>query len=96
MAYTQVDMFADTSPATEKISPELLARVRGRLEATLARLSAEARFCWSSNLEAIHEENSFRSGAQLLGKEGTALWDRFDREMDRLYATLDATLDAAE
>lgn len=89
MAYTQVDMFADSPPATGKVSPELLARVRERLEATLVRLSAETRFCWASNLDAIHEENRFRSGAQLLGDAGGDLWDRFDREMDRLYATLE-------
>lgn len=82
-------MFADSSPASEKVSPELLARVRERLEATLVRLSAETRFCWVSNLDAIHEENSFRSGTLLLGDAGADLWNRFDREMDRLYATLE-------
>lgn len=89
MPYTQVDMFADSIPATEKISHELLARVRQRLEATLERMSNESSFCWSSNLDAILEENRFRSGAQLLGEAGTELWDRFDREMERLYSTLD-------
>lgn len=84
-------MFADSPPASEKVSPELLGRVRERLEATLARLSAETQFCWSSNLDAIHEENSFRSGTLLLGDAGADLWNRFDREMDRLYATLEET-----
>lgn len=84
-----MDMFADSPQATGKVSPELLTRVRERLEATLVRLSAETRFCWASNLDAIHEENRFRSDVRLLGDASGDLWDRFDREMDRLYATLE-------
>lgn len=91
MAFTQVDTFADSAPVAGKVSPELSVRLSERLQATLARLSAEKRFCWASNLDAIHEENRFRSGAQLLGDAGSDLWDRFDREMDSLYATLEET-----
>jgi hypothetical protein len=88
MAYTQIDMFERAPRAREKTSPEVLDRVRERLEATLARLEAETSFCWKDELAAIHEENGFRAAAKLLGDEGETLWQRFDTEMDRLYATV--------
>ena len=88
MAYTQVDLFADAPRAREAVSPEVLARVRQRLERALARLEAETAFCWKDELAAIHEENGFRAASELLGAEGHALWARFDSEMDRLYATV--------
>lgn len=86
MSYTQVDMFDDARPVQQKVAPEVILRVKKRLEDTIKRLEREKRFCWSSNLEAIHEENSFRASAALLGDEGDELWARFDRELERLYA----------
>lgn len=90
MDYTQTEMFAEVPRAREAISPELLDRVRQRLHATLARLEAEATFCWQDELGAIHEEHEFRAASQLLGAEGEALWAKFDAEMDRLYAAAGA------
>ena len=59
--------------------------IRSRLEATLARLEAAATFPWNDPLDAVHEENRFQRDTEMLGDEGTALWERFDKEMDRLY-----------
>ena len=91
MAYAQADMFEDAPRAREAVSPAIAARVRERLLATLARLEAETVFPWADELAAIHEENGFRSAAKLLGADGEALWERFDAEMDRLYATVEMT-----
>lgn len=89
MAYTQADMFEDAPRARAVVSPEIVARVRERLLATLARLEAETSFPWANELAAIHEENGFRAAAKLLGTDGDVLWQRFDAEMDRLYATVE-------
>lgn len=89
MRYAQVDLFAQDN-AERNILPEAkLASIRERLEATLARLQAAETFPWSNPLDAIHEENRFQRGTEMLGEAGAALWTRFDKEMDRLYATQD-------
>ena len=68
------------------VSPRRLA-VRSRLEATLDRLERSATFPWVDPLDAVHEENRFQRDAEMLGEEGTVFWARFDKEMERLYAT---------
>ena len=89
MTYTQVDLFEHAPRAREAVTPTIAARVRERLQATLARLAAETNFCWADELAAIQEENGFRAASKLLGAEGETLWQRFDAEMDRLYATVE-------
>lgn len=83
----QADLFAEDAAARNKLPEAQAAAVRERLEATLARLEAARSFPWSDPLEAAHEENRFQRGAEMLGAEGALLWERFDREMDRLYPT---------
>lgn len=65
--------------------------IRSRLEATLAGLEAAATFPWIDPLDAVHEENRFQRDTEALGEEGTALWERFDKEMERLYAKQSAS-----
>jgi hypothetical protein len=86
MSYIQADLFAQDSAERNRISEDMLAAVRARLEATLARLEAAETFPWSDPLDAVHEENRFQRGTDMLGEEGAALWARFDKVMDRLYA----------
>mgnify|MGYP003411697423 FL=1 len=87
MSYIQADLFAQDSAERNRISEDMLVATRARLEATLARLEAAETFPWSDPLDAVHEENRFQRGTDMLGDEGAALWARFDKEMDRLYAT---------
>ena len=87
MGYTQADLFAKDNAERNKLPATALAAVRARLEATLARLEAATVFPWPDPLDAVHEENRFQRGVEMLGDEGVILWERFDREMDRLYAT---------
>ena len=87
MSYIQADLFAQDSIERNRVSEDMLVAVRARLEATLSRLEAAGSFPWSDPLEAVHEENRFQRGTDMLGEEGVVLWARFDKEMDRLYAT---------
>lgn len=87
MSVGQADLFAEDAAARNKLPEATAEAVRERLEATLARLQAVHVFPWSDALDAAHEENRFQRGAEMLGEEGVALWARFDKEMDRLYAT---------
>lgn len=87
MSSIQADLFAQDSIERNRVSEDLLVAVRARLEATLSRLEAAESFPWSDPLEAVHEENRFQRGTDMLGEEGVVLWARFDKEMDRLYAT---------
>ena len=87
MRHSQADLFAQDNAERNELSEELLASVRARLEATLARLETAAVFPWSDPLDAVHEENRFERGTEMLGDAGAALWMRFDKAMDRLYAT---------
>lgn len=86
MKYIQADLFAEDSAERNQLSDAMAASIRARLEATLARLEASPVFPWSDPLDAVHEENRFQRGAELLGDVGAELWARFDKEMDRLYA----------
>ena len=87
MSSIQADLFAQDSIERNRVSEDLLVAVRARLEATLSRLEAAESFPWSDPLEAVHEESRFQRGTDMLGEEGVVLWARFDKEMDRLYAT---------
>ncbi|GAA0862920.1 hypothetical protein GCM10009115_11510 [Sphingopyxis soli] len=87
MKYIQADLFAEDGTERNQLSEAMAASIRTRLEATLARLEAAVVFPWSDPLDAVHEENRFQRGAELLGDAGAELWARFDKEMDRLYAS---------
>ena len=86
MSYSQADLFAQDQSERNQLSAAERAKIRARLEATLARLEASATFPWRDPLDAVHEENRFQRDTELLGEEGAALWARFDQEMDRLHA----------
>jgi len=86
MGYTQPDLFAQDGNERNTLTEEWRTAIRARLETRLAQLEAEPAFPWKNPLDAVHEENRFEHDTRLLGAEGTALWARFDREMDRLYA----------
>ena len=87
MRHTQADLFAEDNAERNRLPEATAASIRERLEATLARLEAAETFPWPDPLDAVHEENRFQRRAEMLGEEGAALWARFDRAMDRLYAT---------
>ena len=88
MTHPQADLFADESAERNKLPEAARISLRERLEATLSRLEAATVFPWHDPLDAVHEENRFERGVEMLGDEAGDLWARFDREMDRLYATL--------
>ena len=89
---TQADLFgARPAPALDAPGAEIVAGVRARLHATLALVKAAEAMPWDGLLDVIREDNAFRFGKDLLpAEEGTALWAEFDREMDRLYAVMNA------
>jgi hypothetical protein len=87
MSYSQADLFAQDEGERNALSASLRLTIRSRLEARLAELQAAATFPWSDPLDAVHEENRFQRGVEMLGEEGAPLWARFDQEMERLYAT---------
>lgn len=87
----QADLFAEDNALRNRSSAADLNAVRARLTATLAQLEKAEAFPWSDPLDAVHEENRFQRGSEMLGDEGTALWKRFDRQMDRLYALQENT-----
>ncbi|MFN7398844.1 MAG: hypothetical protein ACK5SX_07225 [Sandaracinobacter sp.] len=83
----QADLFAQDDAERNRLSDSRLLEIRSRLEATLAQLEASTCFFWTDPLDAVHEENRFQRGTEMLGEEGAELWQRFDKEMERLYAT---------
>lgn len=87
----QADLFAQDNAERKKLSEAEAAALRARLEATLARLESAEKFPWADPLDAIHEENRFQRAVEKLGEAGVALWERFDKVMDRLYDTRDET-----
>lgn len=87
MSRDQADLFAEEENERSQLPESRRAMIRARLEATLAKLEAAASFAWRDPLDAVHEENRFEREAEMLGEEGADLWARFDKEMDRLYAT---------
>jgi hypothetical protein len=91
MRQTQADLFAQDDAERNKLSESRRLTIQARLEATLAQLEATATFPWNDPLDAVHEENRFQRDTEMLGKEGAALWARFDKEMERLYSTQSAS-----
>lgn len=87
MEHTQADLFAQDDAERNKLSESRRLTIRARLEAKLAQLEAAASFFWHDPLDAVHEENRFQRETEMLGEEGVALWARFDKEMERLFAT---------
>lgn len=87
MIPTQADLFAQDDAERNKLSESKRLIIRTRLESVLAKLEASETFFWQDPLDAVHEENRFERDCAALDDEGVALWARFDREMDRLYAT---------
>ncbi|WP_165214382.1 hypothetical protein [Affinirhizobium pseudoryzae] len=83
----QADLFAQDTAERNTLSEQQRQELRDKLEATIATLEATATFPWRDPLDAVHEENRFQRGSDMLGEEGVALWARFDREMERLHAT---------
>jgi hypothetical protein len=95
MRNTQADLFAEGGDERNKLSDSRRSTIRSRLEATLARLEAATDFPWRDPLDAVHEENRFERDSQMLGDEGALLWERFDREMERLHR-MSAPVSASE
>lgn len=87
MRFSQADLFAQDDAERNTLSDSQRVAIRSRLETTLAKLEAAATFPWRDPLDAVHEENRFQRDTEKLGEEGTLLWVRFDKEMDRLHAT---------
>lgn len=87
MSRDQADLFAGEEDERNRLPESRRLAVQARLEATLSKLESATSFFWRDPLDAVHEENRFEREAELLGQEGAALWARFDKEMDRLYAT---------
>lgn len=88
MSSGQADLFAQDNAERNTLSQSQRAKILARLKATLAKLEATASFPWRDPLDAVHEENRFQRDAEMLGQEGALLWDRFDKEMDRLHSML--------
>jgi hypothetical protein len=87
MKHTQADLFAQDDAERNTLSESRRLTIRSRLEAKLTQLEAAASFFWNDPLDAVHEENRFQRDTEMLGEEGSLLWTRFDKEMERLYAT---------
>lgn len=90
MSALQSDLFGVSAPIRhhqpDRPSDEVVALVRARLHATLAAVQAAETMPWTDMLAIIREDNAFRFGKDALPpEEGAALWQAFDREMDRLY-----------
>ena len=92
MVKFQDDLFGmSTAVAADAPAPEVVQGVRARLRATLALVKAADAMPWGGLLDVIREDNAFRFGKDLLpAAEGASLWAEFDREMDRLYAVMNA------
>lgn len=99
MKAQQPDLFGAPGTATPEpagLSEEVVAIIRGRLQALLARARVRGaeRMPWDDHLQVIHADNEFRSGWKLLPPdEGAPMWAEFDAEMDRLYAIMNEGLE---
>lgn len=83
----QSDLFAQDIEERNRLSDERRSAIRTRLETVLGDLRAATTFPWKDPLDAVHEENRFQRETELLGDEGISMWEAFDQEMERLYAT---------
>ena len=90
----QCDLFGVRHLPVAEPSREVVESVRARLCATLELVKAADAMPWDGLLDIIREDNAFRFGKDLLpAAEGASLWAEFDREMDRLYAVMNAGKD---
>jgi hypothetical protein len=87
MKHTQADLFAQDNAERNRLPESTITLIRHRLQTILASLETAEVFPWADPLEAVHLENRFERDAERLGEEGTVLWARFDKEMDRLHTT---------
>ncbi len=70
---------------------DLVVLIRARLNATLAMMKAATAMPWPDRLAIIHAENAFCFDKDALPPaEAARLWAEFDREMDRLFALVEA------
>ena len=100
MSALQSDLFGASAPIRphqpDRPSDEVVALLRARLHATLAVVQAAEAMPWTDMLAIIREDNAFRFGKDALPpEEGAALWQLFDREMDRLYRIMNEGCDQA-
>jgi hypothetical protein len=94
MAEAQPDLFASAPQAPPARDPAWVAAIRAQLHATLALVQGAERMPWDDMRTIIHEDNRFRWNKDVLPPdEGAALWAAFDKEMDRLYAIMNAGRD---
>ncbi len=101
MSALQSDLFGVPAPVSQhrpdRPGDEVVALVRARLHATLALVQAAEAMPWTGMLAIIREDNAFRYGKDALPpEEGAALWQAFDREMDRLYRIMNQGCDGID
>ena len=85
----QPDLFADLCGVAlaEALPSDFIARIRGELTETLARVRAAAALPWKNLTAATLAELRFNSiSGWLPDEEARTLRVSFQREMDRLYA----------
>ena len=85
----QLDLFANSGSVLPAEAPpsELIARIRGELTGTLARVRGAVAFPWTDVTAATLAELRFNSIAGWLpDDEARELRISFQHEMDRLYA----------
>ena len=91
MSESQADLFGSPSRLGEGPSEEIIRIVRTRLRQTLELVRAADTMPWEDQLEIIRADNAFRYGKEALPPaEANELWEAFSREMDRLYAGMNA------
>lgn len=87
-SFRQPDLFAPLEAAASRpvMPPEFVERIRGELQATLARASAAHAMPWSDLTQATLAELRFHSIAGWLpAGEADGLRSAFKIEMERLY-----------
>jgi len=96
MGKAQLDLFAAAAAPAPASTPDpaFVEMTRQRLQQTLALVRGATAMPWDDMLRVIREDNGFRWGKDILPpEEGAAMWAEFDREMDRLYAIMNAGLE---
>ena len=87
-SFRQPDLFSplEAAPSRPSMPPEFVERIRGELQATLARASAADTMPWSDLTQATLAELRFHSIAGWLpADEADGLRGAFKIEMERLY-----------
>ena len=91
MSTSQADLFGTPSRAGDKPSEEIVGMIRTQLRQTLDLVRSAESMPWTDQLEIIRADNAFRYGKEALPPDEAAeLWAAFNREMDRLYAVMNA------